>query len=951
MGNQGMKNWKIIALFAVSLMLIAGLLSYTAIARDGSGTASVWWATGGAFGNDILSAEFRGSNELYQYNAAVNTGAGAGAAAAGTLPNPLPAGSTENQLMFSYRVTTNMAGGQVEFSLPTGWTIIKALTDIAEVDEKDDLRDDPHPADDPYDRYENPLVEVYENYGRDAPATLTDASAGFQIVRTVTDVPTLQTAVTVTDDTTTVGTTVGDAADGEGASITRARALNGRVTIGATSVLVDLNNEWRAGGEVVVVLRYVTAAVPRSLSTRDPDSAPYHSYPVTVKSKRSGHLDLLDPVKVDFDGSTDTADDYPPQTVINVGNILGTRTDDSTVDGVHHYGPDTIARDFTITPDVVYEGETDETFRVVFIADGPMYSILTKDLAEKIVVAEGGQASITITIPQELQDRTAEEDDDAVPLSAQNVSVIARGRVLPSGNLSVGLAGDDPVPEVWIAGDNVTINLDRIDENATITLTYHLRGQDTSDEGDEVAGDGVDDAASLIDVSGILADATEDMMVSAFDITTRVPTAAAGAGTPTAATSVTGGKIHSQAGSGTMTMTTPSDNQVEAGDKISTITLVYKAATVLMDVDLAVDVKGIVLKDDDDTENVTEELGGSTYGVVTYRGNFSPSQVIAEAVTPDSAIPSNDTVTIAWEGLNFTKAGQTFTIDIKNVTVREEGGAVEFTTRVSAEGVDIVAPADGVSVDDLAESPKLYITDTQNDAVEFKITSDDADVTDSTFASFHAGQEVSTIVFTFEAVSTAIKGGQVRFTLPSGWTPMKLPPADGKITAVGQLKIEGDSGFQIKADRDKGIKKTPISVSNGGRTLTLGVPELAIHGVVKVTINKAEHKTTEIVSYVTVQSNKTEDEKPEKIDGYFWTSGSRGRGYNAGSVGVEISNVEDGYGNATISHKEVSAGSTDQEIMVDFTAVGSMDGGAVRLVIPDDWGDLQDEGRHRGKLC
>ena len=47
----------------------------------------------------------------------------------------------------------------------------------------------------------------------------------------------------------------------------------------------------------------------------------------------------------------------------------------------------------------------------------------------------------------------------------------------------------------------------------------------------------------------------------------------------------------------------------------------------LMDVDLSVDVKGIVLKDDDDTENVTEELGGTTYGVVTYRGsNFSPSQ-------------------------------------------------------------------------------------------------------------------------------------------------------------------------------------------------------------------------------------------------------------------------------------------------------------------------------------
>ena len=58
-------------------------------------------------------------------------------------------------------------------------------------------------------------------------------------------------------------------------------------------------------------------------------------------------------------------------------------------------------------------------------------------------------------------------------------------------------------------------------------------------------------------------------MVSAFEITTTVPTAA-GTGSyhsdPPAATSVTGGQIHSQAGSGTMTMTAPSDQQVEAGE-------------------------------------------------------------------------------------------------------------------------------------------------------------------------------------------------------------------------------------------------------------------------------------------------------------------------------------------------------------------------------------------------
>ena len=45
-----------------------------------------------------------------------------------------------------------------------------------------------------------------------------------------------------------------------------------------------------------------------------------------------------------------------------------------------------------------------------------------------------------------------------------------------------------------------------------------------------------------------------------------------------------------------------------------------------MDVDLSVDVKGIVLTNDPDTEDVTEELGDSTYGVVSYRGNFSPTQ-------------------------------------------------------------------------------------------------------------------------------------------------------------------------------------------------------------------------------------------------------------------------------------------------------------------------------------
>ena len=74
MGNQGMKNWKLIALFAISLMLIAGLLiTDTAIARDGSGTASVmWWPTDAdGVGSEMdtpRAAIFRGSNRLYEWD-------------------------------------------------------------------------------------------------------------------------------------------------------------------------------------------------------------------------------------------------------------------------------------------------------------------------------------------------------------------------------------------------------------------------------------------------------------------------------------------------------------------------------------------------------------------------------------------------------------------------------------------------------------------------------------------------------------------------------------------------------------------------------------------------------------------------------------------------------------------------------------------------------------------
>ena len=193
------------------------------------------------------------------------------------------------------------------------------------------------------------------------------------------------------------------------AAILAAKALSGRVTVGDESVLVKLSNDWRAGGEVVVVLRNVTSATPRSLSERPVDGAPYQSYPVTVKSKRSRRLDLLDPILINHDGRIPTQ--APMCTRHNL--LLGLEISlgcvpeikMTNVDGDQFYGPDQIARDFTIMDDVVYEGETDKTFRVTHTAKGPMYSILTTadDGTTTIIVDTTKQASIAITIPNELQ--------------------------------------------------------------------------------------------------------------------------------------------------------------------------------------------------------------------------------------------------------------------------------------------------------------------------------------------------------------------------------------------------------------------------------------------------------------------------------------------------------------------------------------------------------------------
>ena len=61
--------------------------------------------------------------------------------------------------------------------------------------------------------------------------------------------------------------------------------------------------------------------------------------------------------------------------------------------GIQYYGPDQVARNFTITDTTVYQGETNKTFRVMFTAGGPMYAIGDTN---KVVIEVGNSSSAPV---------------------------------------------------------------------------------------------------------------------------------------------------------------------------------------------------------------------------------------------------------------------------------------------------------------------------------------------------------------------------------------------------------------------------------------------------------------------------------------------------------------------------------------------------------------------------
>ena len=183
-------------------------------------------------------------------------------------------------------------------------------------------------------------------------------------------------------------------------------------------------------------------------------------------------------------------------------------------------------------------------------------------------------------------------------------------------------------------------------------------------------------------------------------------------------------------------------------------------------------------------------------------------------------------------------------------------------------------------------------------------------------------------MFRFVPDKTPIKGGEVSFRIPSGWTaPTKTADVDGKV-ADGKVTV---AGVINEVAGDTAIEDKHLSVSSSSREVTVSIEELSR--------STTGTPTSVTVTYTngTVQRNAAE----EVIITGSYKSGATLPDRTSDVVEVEIEQVDAGSGEATISRTSVDAGSEGNDLVVRFKAQGSMDGGQVRLERAPNWGDFQ----------
>ena len=678
----------------------------------------------------------------------------------------------------------------------------------------------------------------------------------------------------------------------------------------------------------------IKVPIPNRLTDGDRSNR-YEEYEFVASSRtRSGRLRELDPIvqrEADPNGDGDTSDatdlngdgDQTDTVVtirqarIRVGNIGAAK-----------------AGTFAITPEKVYETYDDPVerprrFTIKFTAGGPIWNSV-----------------VTITFPAELD---ALDDDQVAHLEA------ASGSLTPTGHSGYFRLGNTGGAEVSFADANAGVN-DGEGDDATATdaqtITIDVKSMD-KDQGFEI-----------IYESKIPSVATNTAGDSAF--TAQANTRPGGSLTDIPAANIKGGKLRHKDGSG-MLMAVPMYVEIDSG--VKQFELRYTAETLLRNAELRIQIPAELLgntatpavlqdPDGDATGNTImrtkigtgdDPRNSNNAGYVYTTNNYAESL----AITADN--------TLSWREVNMGDK-QVFRTIVKlatNGTADTDGAIVDGAetaptgvgtarTDTADDGVypfytvlDSASPTATRQLLEDASDANLYAVRNQNadatfyvmDATAVPATADATGVIGVTQDHVtYPAASTQTIRFRFRAVNTSIKGGTVSFRMPSaaGWTIPAKPNADadnpGRLTAT---QYANDASF---TESTPAI--APVDLKDkitAGRTVSIAVDGLPKGGFIDIVY------TAGVVQYTA----DTVD-----IIGEFRTrSGASPR--RAGRVEVEVTNVADGSGTATISpsgaNATARAGSTDNTITIVYMAAGTMNGGQVAFEIPTGWGDMQDD--------
>ena len=540
----------------------------------------------------------------------------------------------------------------------------------------------------------------------------------------------------------------------------------------------------------------------------------------------------------------------------------------------------------SIDPPAAYQKEPNVDFVIEITANGPMHD-----------------GRILITMPDIFDDIQDTEVGDP-----NYVSTSSSVRDLTA------VVGD--------ADDEIIISTGDLDKGETIRV--RIEDVDISDDTDDVAASTQFKVSTKTRAPKPDPDDDDDIPID-DDVSYRA----------IAADNITGGMIRTIKGSGTMAV---KPANVEQGSRNVDFELAFTAQADFSDLDLVIGAPDVI-----DTELQEDNRSGDGY----VSGSGGDVHADHKGKDKDDDELEVDGNTITWRGLILNE-GQTFTTTIKDVDLLDQTGDAQWV--VTLDGIDITADDD----DDFMANPPMVIVGTTEDDVAFEIIEGGSPIFEPYYP---AASEQDSIQFRFTTEDTTIQeGGELRFRLPSAWSKPGLVGDEGTTDAtVGIVTQDADDkdilvtqiptkdAKEVKAGSAEAGEQWELTLQRRDVVITIGEEgELdADSDPIIIQYGTAGHP---VKISARAEGNDDNDEDGLAIRGHFKVSDEFNK-RDAGTIFVDVTNVEDGSGDAMFdpTPRTIRAGSDGNLITVVFTAVGTMDGGAVRFTPPDDWGEMQDE--------